>query len=65
MSFTAEEKVMAQVGGVSGPAGNVKAETMWGRSAGRAHKDLFIWIVGGIAFLLAMLILYLLFSGLL
>ena len=57
---------MLQTQAASSPSGtSTSRQKALGKSIGKMNKDYFIWIVGGITFLLAMLILYLFFSGIL
>ena len=64
--YDAQEDMIRIPGGEASHFPGVgKEDTAFGRSMGKKNKDFFIWVVGGITFLLAMLILYLLFSGLL
>ena len=64
--YDAREDMIKVPGGKTSPFHGVEKEDMaFGKGMGKKNKDFFIWVVGGITFLLAMLILYLLFSGLL
>jgi len=43
--------------------GAFKKETLLSNSSDRSNKDLFIWLIGGITLLLAVLIVYLLVTS--
>ncbi|MBU1076009.1 MAG: hypothetical protein KKH98_01865 [Spirochaetes bacterium] len=63
-----EEKIKLQSTSVQNPQMSAMAnnnQTIINPKASGGNKDYFIWVVGGITFLLAILIMYLLFSGLL
>ena len=60
-----KEEMLQTSGDASSQFGPPLQQQAAGKKIGKMNRDFFIWVVGGITFLLAMLILYLFFSGLL